>query len=161
MSLPDHVKREVKDLLESFALQQRQKEEERQLSESAAPQTKPQRPSQKLMSVDVARLAPTRQSFAQLLRVYKKRATAAEIDAMLESVAEPLSKLISASWAAETKRLHGNEIRRIFARIDRDHSGGIDVSEFAAAVEEVGLDESSLRQLFDASDKDGNGGECS
>ena len=77
---------------------------------------------------------------------------------MLHVVAEPLGRLTSQVWAVEMKRVRGSEIRRVFAAVDRDGSGGLDVSEFAAAVEEAGLDDLELRRLFDATDKDGNGG---
>lgn len=206
VSLPEYVKRDVKKLFDSFALQQCKQQEEAQreqdrkirqpkhaqpasewtlqgATQPKQPQPQPEKQhlpdqtghqksphSQQIAaagapakrsqppSAEVARLLPTRQSFAQLLRVYNRRASSAEIAAMLQVVAEPLGRLTSQVWAVETKRLRGSEIRRVFAAVDRDGSGGIDVSEFAAAVEEAGLDDLELRRLFDAADKDGNGG---
>ena len=220
VSLPEHVKRDVKKLFDSFALQHKrqeaaQRKQPRPLSGGQSKQAqqqheqrhrqqprgeaqpqgrqervvqdgtpKPAQPdkaqghkaqphkaqphktppspgSRQEPGAEVARLGPTRQSFAQLLRVYNRRASSAEIGAMLQVVEEPLGRLTSKAWAAETTQRHGDEIRRIFASADRDGSGGIDVSEFAASVEEAtGLDDLELRRLFDAADKDKDGGAC-
>lgn len=104
-----------------------------------------------------SKLGCTRKGFETLLRMYYRLATNDEIEAMLASVEGPLDELLCAKWALDAKGVHGATIRRIFAKADKDGSGGIDVSEFAAAVEAANISEAHVRDIFDAADKDGNG----
>ena len=51
----------------------------------------------------------------------------------------------------------GESIQILFAKVDKDQSGGIDLAEFSAAIKAAGLEEAEIAKLFHSADKDGNG----
>ena len=76
---------------------------------------------------------------------------------MLCLIAEPLAALTNGMWAESAKKTFGEEIRKAFAKVDKDGSGGIDVSEFASAVEAADISEQHVREIFEAADANGDG----
>ena len=107
--------------------------------------------------LDPRKLQPTKRSFERVLHLYYPHASGDELQAMLCLIAEPLAALTNGMWAESAKKTFGEEIRKAFAKVDKDGSGGIDVSEFASAVEAADISEQHVREIFEAADANGDG----
>lgn len=156
-TLSSHTKREVLLLFDAFAMMINSKPQHAPPPAPAASEAAATGPSAAVRAASVlsgftGKLKPTKRSFEAILRLYYPQQTADEREAMLALTKPHLEALANGRWAAHAKAQYGADIKRAFAKADKDGSGGIDVSEFAVAVEAAHIDESHVRTLFEAAD---------
>lgn len=164
-TLPSHVRKEVMLLFDAFAMMQNQPTVDPPHvgakpptagAKAAAPT--PASRATSLLGMYRGKLVPSKRSFESVLRMNGfKSASQDEVEAMLALVATPLEQLATGQWVENAKRTYGAEVRAAFTRADKDGSGGIDLSEFAIAVEAANVDDTHMRLLFDAADANGDG----
>lgn len=78
-------------------------------------------------------------------------------DAPIRALIAALQPIAEPEAPGATPEADGDAIRKLFAKVDKDGSGGIDMAEFTAVVKAAGLEEAEIKKLFASADKDGNG----